>query len=65
MAVIMLNFAQILNKVDIVDSDIKYSDNEGISSWAIEGVKYHQETKIIRGRSDGNFAPKENATREK
>ena len=63
MAVIMLNFAKILNKVDIVDSDIKYSDSESISSWAIEGAKYCQETKIIRGRSDGNFAPKENATR--
>lgn len=63
MAAIMLNFATLLNKVEIKYNYIPYSDNESISPWAINGVKYCQETKILTGKSDGKLDPQGSATR--
>lgn len=62
-AVTIKNLSHLLTKGEVVDSEIKYLDSEKISVWAVEGVKYCQETKIVLGRSDGRFAPRENATR--
>jgi hypothetical protein len=63
MAVIMLNFADFLNKADITGSSLAYADSQSISSWAMDGAKYCQETKVITGREGGSFAPQESATR--
>jgi hypothetical protein len=63
MAVIMLNFASFLKKVDIGDSSLGYVDSTSISSWAMDGAKYCQETKVITGREGDSFIPQGNATR--
>ncbi|MFA9424102.1 MAG: leucine-rich repeat protein [Sedimentibacter sp.] len=63
MAVIMLNSAKILENGDFKDSSLEYVDSTSISSWAIDGAKYCQETKLITDREDGKFAPKESVTR--
>lgn len=63
MGAIMRNFAAFLDKADVADTDLAYADSTQISPWAIQGAKYCQETKVIRGRDGGNFAPKGNATR--
>lgn len=39
------------------------SGNGSISSWATDGAKYCQETKVITGREGGSFIPPGNATR--
>lgn len=63
MAVIMLNFAKLLNKSDVTENPLVYTDSASISSWAIGGAIYCQETNIIKGRDGGNFAPQESSTR--
>lgn len=63
MAVIMYKFANLLNKTAVADVSLTYPDSASISSWAIEGAKYCQETKVIEGRTGGIFAPQESATR--
>ncbi|WP_324823880.1 GLUG motif-containing protein [Sinanaerobacter sp. ZZT-01] len=63
MAVVMLNFATYLKKTKVVDSSLTYADSTSISSWAIDGAKYCQETKVITGREGGSFIPQGNATR--
>ncbi len=63
MAVIMSNFATLLKKTAITDVSLTYPDSASISSWAIEGAKYCQNTKVIEGRTGGIFAPQESATR--
>lgn len=63
MAVIMLNFATYLKKGEAADDSLTYGDSASISSWAINGAKYCQETKVITGRDGGSFAPQESATR--
>lgn len=55
--------AALLKETAIADVTLTYSDNESISSWAIDGAKYCQETKVIEGRTGGAFAPGESATR--
>ena len=63
MAVIMLNFATYLKNADAIDGSLAYADSTRISSWAIDGAEYCQETKVITGRNGGNFDPQESATR--
>ena len=63
MAVIMFNLATLLKKAAAADVSLTYADSASISSWAIEGAKYCQETKVINGRTGGSFAPQESATR--
>jgi len=63
MAAIMLNFAAFLKKVDINGVSLTYPDSASISSWAVDGAKYCQQTQVITGRDDGSFAPQESATR--
>jgi uncharacterized repeat protein (TIGR02543 family) len=63
MAVIMLNLATLLKKTAVSDVSLTYADSTSISSWAIEGTKYCQETKVIEGGTDGGFAPREDTTR--
>lgn len=63
MAVIILNFARFLENAGFVHDSLEYMDKEEISYWATEGAKYCQETQVITGRSGGQFAPKESATR--
>jgi len=63
MAVIMLNFATLLKKADTLDGSLGYTDNTSISSWAMDGAKYCQGTKVITGREGGSFMPQGNATR--
>lgn len=63
MAVIMLNFAKLLNKADVTENPLAYTDSASISAWAIDGAIYCQETNIIKGRNGVNFAPQENTTR--
>lgn len=63
MAVIIMNFATFLEEMDGLDSSLEYTDSKSISSWAVEGAKYCQKTKVITGRNSGNFAPQESATR--
>jgi hypothetical protein len=63
MAVIMLNFASFLKKAVSGGGSLTYPDSASISSWAIDGAKYCQETKVITGREGGSFIPQGNATR--
>ncbi|MHC1722385.1 MAG: S-layer homology domain-containing protein [Aminipila sp.] len=63
MAVIMLNFATYLKKTESIGSSLAYADSASISSWATDGAKYCQETKVITGREGGSFIPQGNATR--
>lgn len=63
MASIIQRFAAFLDKADVPDKALAYTDSANISPWAIEGAKYCQETKVITGKDSGNFDPKENATR--
>ncbi len=63
MAVIMFNLATLLKKTAVADTSLTYADSTSISSWAIDGAKYCHRTKIIEGRTGGNFAPQESATR--
>lgn len=49
---------------DIAPDEAKsFADNNAISSWAKEAVAFCSGCGIILGRSDGSFAPQENATR--
>ncbi len=63
MAVIMLNFATLLKKAAAADGALTYSDSASISSWATNGAKYCQATKVITGREGDSFAPQGTATR--
>lgn len=65
MAMILYRFAKFLEVSDTEISGIQlsYSDPSEISPWAIDAVKYCQETNFITGRGNGNFEPKETATR--
>lgn len=63
MAVIMLNFATYLKKTEATGSSLAYSDSASLSTWAINGAKYCQETNVITGREGGSFMPKGKATR--
>lgn len=62
-AAMMLNLAQLLKDVNIKDDPLLYADAASISPWGLDGVKYCQDTKIITGKGNLVFAPKENATR--
>lgn len=37
-------------KADVADSSLAYADSTSILSWAIDGAKYCQQTKVITGR---------------
>lgn len=63
MAVIMLNFATLLEKAGVAEGILTYPDSQNISSWAVEGAKYCQKTNVIKGTDTGHFAPKKKATR--
>ncbi len=63
MAVIMLNLATLLRKAEAEGVSLTYADSLSISSWAVDGAKYCQETKVITGRDGGIFAPQDSATR--
>lgn len=41
----------------------KFGDNAQIADWAAESIRFCQMHGLINGRSNGLFAPKENATR--
>ncbi|WP_312650171.1 S-layer homology domain-containing protein [Aminipila sp.] len=59
----MLNFAAYLKKTEATSSSLAYVDSASISSWATDGAKYCQETKVITGREGSSFIPQGNATR--
>lgn len=63
MAVIIENLATVLNKAEQRGGKLSYGDSSSISSWAISGALYCQETNVMTGKKDGNFAPLESATR--
>ena len=41
----------------------QFGDNAQIADWAAESIRFCQMHGLINGRSNGLFAPKENATR--
>lgn len=49
--------------VDNASSDLDFIDASDISDWAAEYVRFAVHHGIMTGHSDGNFAPKANATR--
>lgn len=63
MAAIILNFANFINREETKEKPLEYTDKINISTWAIDGVKYCQESGIMMGRESGDFAPQERATR--
>ncbi len=64
MATLIYNYARVLRKVPyVMDKTLYYTDAASISTWAFDGAIFCQTTQLIRGRIDGSFAPKENATR--
>jgi hypothetical protein len=42
---------------------VKFTDDEGISSWSKDAVSLMQQANIINGFEDNSFKPQENATR--
>ena len=46
-----------------IDEDVSFNDEENISDYAIEAVKYFAAKKIINGFPDGSFKPKNSCTR--
>lgn len=65
LAVMLHNYAKY---VDITpqygwDTPMRYPDLKNISSWARQGAMYCQITGIITGRPNGNFEPKDTASR--
>ena len=64
MAAILYRFAEFL-KVSGESSGVKlsYPDTNEIDPWATEAVKYCNENEIVLGRTNGNFAPLDTATR--
>ena len=64
MAVILNNFINYSNiNLNTNDTHENFVDFEAISPWARESVKNIQNTGIILGHENKEFAPKENATR--
>ena len=65
MAAILYRFATFLgvSAKDYSNDQLAYPDNSSISSWAMDAAKYCQQTGIIVGRDNGNFAPQGTATR--
>ena len=64
MATIIYNFAKVIKKVPYtMDKTLNYPDAGSISKWAFDGASFCQTTQLIRGKSEGMFAPKDNATR--
>ncbi|GEM_PF-2713014 len=63
MAVILRNFATFLEKGNVEGETLAYSDSASISTWAVDGAAYTQETNVITGRDGNTFAPQEQATR--
>ncbi|MDH8679081.1 S-layer homology domain-containing protein [Fusibacter bizertensis] len=63
LAVIMLNFARVLDIYEPSNISLNYSDCSSISTWAIEGAIYCQESNLITGRENDSFSPKSDATR--
>lgn len=45
------------------DTPMRYPDSNKVSNWARQGAMYCQITGIISGRPNGNFEPKDTATR--
>lgn len=50
-------------KLEKKQEKIFFSDNDNISTYAIEAIESMQESGIINGMGDGNFAPFDNANR--
>lgn len=46
-----------------VPPDLSFDDTSRISTWAMDGVKHAYANSIIQGMGDGNFAPRDTATR--
>ncbi len=63
MAVMLSRFTQFL-KLDIGIALPAFDDNDSIPDWAWNAVGFMQESGIIVGRPDNNFAPNETASRE-
>lgn len=51
-------------KEDITDTELAFTDNDIISSWAVDSVKKAYSLGIVKGMDNGEFAPKSNALRE-
>ena len=64
MAAILYRFASFLKISKTADETaLSYPDASRIGIWARKAVLYCQQASIIMGRNNGNFAPKETATR--
>ena len=64
MAAILYRFAK-FQQVSGESSEVKlgYPDTNEIDSWATDAVKYCNKNEIVLGRTNGNFAPLDTATR--
>lgn len=62
---LIYRFARYLKiyEAEISETKLKYYDASQISPWAVDAVKYCQQSGIIAGRENGNFAPKDTETR--
>ena len=64
MAVILYNFAKSQNiELKNIYSGSDFKDSDKISSWAVESIDALVRAGIIKGRENGEFAPKGTATR--
>ena len=65
MAAVLFRFSDFINLSTgtYTDAKLGFADASGIAFWAEDAALYCQETGIITGRSGGNFAPTETATR--
>lgn len=49
--------------INVMSSQVSFTDKDEISSWAVESVSKAVDKKIIKGMTDTTFEPKQNATR--
>lgn len=64
MAVMMQSYAKVIGyKIPMTKNNLKFMDEEEISSYASEAVSTIQKAGIIKGKGNNRFDPKGNATR--
>ena len=60
---ILYNYMTKVKKVEYKDAKIEFKDANEISDWALDSVKLLVSGKVLNGRGNNKFAPKESLTR--
>ena len=63
MCVLLNRYLTLCGYMLLGDNTAVFTDEEAISDWALEAVRFGAKTGLVTGLPDGRFAPKEHATR--